>query len=61
MENKKHKYRENKYFNTEDTYSFYDIGLKKEFTSKVALAKNGSWHTVESLQYKCTSIPCYKL
>lgn len=58
--NEKFKYRETDYFQEDKTYLFYDIALKKEFTSKVH-KYNGSWYTKESLQYKCTSIPCYEI
>jgi hypothetical protein len=53
-------YRNAEYFNDTDSYVFYDIGLKKCFISKTE--KDGKiWYTKESLQYRCTSIPCYKL
>lgn len=55
-------YRENEYFNDKDNFIFYDVGLKRCFISKVHKDKDKpSWFTNESLNYKCTSIPCYRL
>jgi len=51
-------YRENDYFNERDTYLFESSTLT--FESKVEFDK-GYWWTVESLHYKCTSLPCKKL
>ena len=50
-------YRELTYFNDTDTFVF--MSLFKEFESKVHLEK-GYWWTNESLNYKCTSLKCYK-
>lgn len=54
------KYRENSYFNKEDVYVFYDLPLRKVFTSKVFL-ENGYFYTVDSLNYKATSLKSVKL
>jgi len=50
------KYRERDYFNDKDTYVFRDW---KQFKSKVEFSK-GNWWTVGSLNFKATTIPCYR-
>lgn len=54
------KYRNNKYFNENDIFVFYDKPLKKIFTSKCFFSK-GFYYTTKSLQYKCNSIRSKKL
>ena len=49
-------YRESKYFNEHDTYVFQN-SLGGQFKSKVEHTK-GSWFTIESLEYKATTLPC---
>ena len=53
------RYRNQEYFNDKDTYLFED-STGQTFESKVEHTK-GSWLTVESLQYKATTLPCKKL
>ena len=53
------KYRESDYFNEEDTYVFYHLGTERYLVSK-AHKHNGNWFANEGLQYKCTSVPCFK-
>lgn len=55
---KKLEYRENKYFNEQDSYLFKSNF--KEFVSKVHFEK-GNWWTNESLNYKASSLPCIKV
>lgn len=50
-------YRSKEFFNDKDTYVFKDMRV---FESKVEFSK-GHWWTVESLNYKATTLPCYKL
>ena len=52
-------YRESDYFNPEDTYLF-ENSHGMTFKSKVEHTK-GSWFTLESLEYKATTLPCKKL
>jgi len=54
----KYKYRNTNYFNTETEYMFN--GGMREFKSKVHFEK-GNWWTTESLNYKATTVECYKL
>lgn len=54
------KYRTNEYFNEKDTYVFVNGSGSSLFESKVTYNK-GYWWTVESLNYKCTSVRCVKL
>lgn len=57
MEKKLHlQYRDSSFFNDKDLFAFYDIALKKLFSSKVEFL-NGTWYTIQSLSYKATSIP----
>jgi hypothetical protein len=51
-------YREPLYFNDTDTFVFLTY-WGKEFESKVHFEK-GNWYTNECLNYKCTSVECYK-
>ena len=53
------KYRKADYFNEHDTYMF-KTSTGYTFESKVERAK-GSWYTVESLEYKATTLPCKKV
>lgn len=53
------RYRNLEYFNKTDTYLFED-STGRTFESKVDNAR-GSWYTVESLEYKATTLPCKKL
>ena len=53
------RYRNAEYFNDKDTYVFED-STGRTFESKVDNAR-GSWYTVESLEYKATTLPCKKL
>lgn len=53
-------YRDNIFFNAEDTFVFYDASFKKVFSSKVHFYK-GNWYTNESLNFKCTSIKSDRL
>ena len=50
------KCRTNNYFNSNDEYVFKSTS--SIFKSKVVF-ENGCWWTVESLQYKAHTIPCY--
>ena len=51
------KYRKTDYFNENNYYVFRHHDDTRPFTSKVEFSK-GSWWTVESLNFKCTTIPC---
>jgi hypothetical protein len=55
---KSFEYRESTYFNDTDTFVFVD-NCNMVFESKVHFEK-GNWWTNEGLNYKCTSIKCYK-
>jgi len=50
-------YRENNYFNTEDYY-IINNNLSKLYISKLKLAPNGCWYSVQGLKHKMTSIKC---
>lgn len=54
----KFKYHKNTWFNETDTYLF--VGGYRYFVSKVELY-NGTYYTLENLQYKCSSVECKKL
>lgn len=51
-------YRDNDYFNEDDTFVF-DSGYGV-FESKVHYG-GGYWWTNESMNFKCTTVKCYKL
>ena len=52
------KFRENRvYFNNDDFYLLYDLGIKKLMVTKVHL-HNGTWYSTEGLQYKMSSVRC---
>ncbi len=59
MKENKFKYRENDFFDEDTTYVFKDVALNRVFESKV-FSRFGNWWTCESLEFKATSIPCYK-
>lgn len=50
-------YRNQNYFNDKDIYVFNDDVINHIFLSKVHKYR-GDWYTDESLNFKCTSIPC---
>jgi len=53
------RYRESDYFNEHDTYLF-ETSTGYTFESKVEHTR-GSWFTIESVEYKATTLPCKKL
>lgn len=52
-------YRESNYFNEVDNYMFTTY-WGKTFESKVHFEK-AFWWTNEGLNYKCTTVKCYKI
>lgn len=50
--------RDNSHFNSEDFF-FFMLNDGTKFTSKCHLY-NGMWYTDSGLNWKCTSIKCYK-
>jgi len=51
------KYRPSSYFNTTDYFVLYNDGLKKYNVTKLQFHQ-GSFYSLEGLEYKMTSVPC---
>lgn len=54
------RYRNNNYYNCDDTYVFLDASTNKVFSSKVHFY-NSNWYTNKLLNFKCSSIKSCKL